>query len=123
VQEQLGVHLLKRGTQLKHQKHPVGRTQHPPRKDAEDDIVIILTINLIGASIPLVLGLTIFVVLVEDSVVERLQVSILCSVKDNDETVPVGGGGGVDGDDVLVLAEEQALELVVSVLPYLGVAL
>jgi len=118
------VHLLKRGTQLKHQKHPVSRTQHPPRKYAEDDpVAIILTINFIGHSIPLGLGLTIFVVLVEESVVERLQVSILGAVEDNDETVPVGGGGGVDGDDVLVLAEEQALELVVSVLPHLGVHL
>jgi len=44
-------------------------------------------------------------------------------VEDNEEAVFVGGGGGVDGDDVLVLAEEQALELVVAVLPSLGVNL
>jgi len=123
MQQQLGMHLLQGGTQLKYQKHPVSRTQHPPRKDAEDEEATILTINFIGFSIPLGLGLTIFVVLVEEPVVERLQVSILGAVEDNDETVPVGGGGGVDGDDVLVLAEEQALELVVSVLPHLGVNL
>ena len=44
-------------------------------------------------------------------------------MEDNEEAVFVGGGGGVDGDDVLVLAEEQALELVVAVLSSLGVNL
>jgi len=80
VQERLGMQFLECREQLKHQKHPVSRAQHPPRKDAEDDTTItltILTIHFIASRIPLGLGLTIFVVLVEESVVERLQVSIL----------------------------------------------
>jgi len=126
VQQRLGMQFLQCREQLKHQKHPVSSAQHPPRKDAQDDITItltILTINFISVGIPLGLGLAIFVVLVEESVEVRLQVSILCAVEDNDEAVSVGGGGGVDGDHVLMLAEEQVLELVVAVLLRLGIDL
>jgi len=68
VQQRLGMQFLQCREQLKHQKHPVSSAQHPPRKDAEDDTTItltILTINFISVGIPLGLGLAIFVVLVE----------------------------------------------------------
>jgi len=113
------VHLLKRRAKLKDQKHPVSRAQHHPRKDARDSVI---TINCIVPGVPLGLGLAIFVVFVEQSIIEGFQVSILCAVENNYKTVPIGGGGGVDRDDILVLAEEEALELVVAVLPNLGVA-